>query len=301
MRIQNLWGSMPADVGAQAVVLAHTDGGPALMPLDSSPAGFEQHVPFWPELRAAIAQLNAVTGTSSDDVALALAATGDDPFTRALRAAVGGRSRRAGARPSVHGASGDRRRAGMPIIYDSQNVEADLKASMFRDDEGGRKAVELVAQLEAEACAHASLVVCCTEDDRRRLIERYGVAASIVHVIPNGASHRSAVFTPWAARDLTAPRCVFAGSGHAPESRSGSDHHRGRERLLPEVGFDLVGDLAAQLGDVGLPPNVVLHGRVSDAEKQRLFAQAALALNPMKVGSGSNLKLVDYLAAGLPC
>ena len=51
---------------------------------------------------------------------------------------------------------------------------------------------------------------------------------------------------------------------------------------------------------VSLPANVVLHGRVSDAEKQRLFAQAALALNPMKVGSGSNLKLVDYLAAGLP-
>ena len=114
IRIQNLWGSMPADICAQAVVLAHTDGGPALMPLTRARPGFEQHVPFWPELRAGIAQLNAVTGTSSDDIALALAATGDDPFTQALRSAVGSRRRRAGAGPSVHGASGDRRRPGHP-------------------------------------------------------------------------------------------------------------------------------------------------------------------------------------------
>jgi glycosyltransferase involved in cell wall biosynthesis len=299
IRIQSLWGSMPADISAQAVVLAHTDGGPALMPLTRARAGFEQHVPFWPELRAAIAQLNAVTGTSSDDVALALAATGEDPFTRALRAAVGPG---ADALVLVHPFMVRQAIAaapGVPIIYDSQNVEADLKASMFRDDEGGRKAVELVAQLEAEACAHASLVVCCTEDDRRRLIERYGVAADIVHVIPNGASIVSAVFTPWAARDLTAPRCVFAGSGHAPNLEAAAIVIEAAASL-PEVGFDLVGDLASGLGHLALPPNVVLHGRVSDAEKQRLFAHAALALNPMKVGSGSNLKLVDYLAAGLP-
>jgi glycosyltransferase involved in cell wall biosynthesis len=299
IRIQNLWGSMPADIRAQAVVLAHTDGGPALMPLTRARPGFEQHVPFWPKLRAGIAQLNAVTGTSSDDIALALAATGDDPFTQALRSAIG-----AGADALVLVHPFMVRQAiavapGIPIIYDSQNVEADLKASMFRDDEGGRKAAELVAQLEAEACAHASLVVCCTEEDRLRLIERYGITSDIVHVIPNGASVASMVFAPWETRDLTAPRCVFAGSGHAPNLEAATIIIKAATSM-PDVGFDLIGDLAAQLGHVSLPANVVLHGRVSDAEKQRLFARAALALNPMKVGSGSNLKLVDYLAAGLP-
>jgi glycosyltransferase involved in cell wall biosynthesis len=299
MRIQNLWGSMPADICAQAVVLAHTDGGPALMPLTRARPGFEQHVPFWPELRAAIAQLNAVTGTSSDDVAVALAANGDDPFTRALRSAAG-----AGADALVlsHPFMVRQARAvapHLPIVYEAHNVEADLKGSMFRDDEGGRKAIELVTQLEAEACAHASLVVCCTEDDRRRLVERYGIASEIVHVIPNGAAVASAVFTPWSQRDLAAPRCVFAGSGHAPNVDAAAVITEAAASL-PGVGFDLVGDVAGELGHVARPANVVVHGRVSDAEKQRLFAQATLALNPMKVGSGSNLKLVDYLAAGLP-
>ena len=299
MRIQNLWGSMAADICAQAVVLAHTDGGPALMPLTRARPGFEQHVPFWPELRAAIAQLNAVTGTSSDDVALALAATGDDPFTRALRSAAGAT---ANALVLSHPFMVRQARAAaphLPIVYEAHNVESDLKASMFRDDEGGRKAIELVTQLEAEACAHASLVVCCTEEDRQRLVNRYGVAPEIVHVIPNGAAITSAVFTPWTQRDLTTPRCVFAGSGHAPNVEAAAVIIDAAASL-PGVGFDLVGDLAGQLGHRSLPPNVRVHGRVSDAQKQWLFAQAALALNPMRAGSGSNLKLVDYLAAGLP-
>jgi glycosyltransferase involved in cell wall biosynthesis len=299
MRIQSLWGSMPADIGAKGVVLAHTDGGTASMPLTRARPGFEHHVPFWPELRATIAQLNAVTGTSTDDIALALAATGEDPFTKVLRSAVG-----AGADVLVlsHPFMVRQARAAaphLPVVYEAHNVEADLKASMFADDDGGRQAVELVAQLEAEACAHASLVVCCTEEDRRRLIERYGVASEIVHVIPNGASIASAVFTPWAMRDLAAPRCVFAGSGHAPNLEAAAIIIEAAASL-PEVGFDLVGDLDTGLRHLALPENVVLHGRVSDVQKRWLFTQAALALNPMKVGSGSNLKLVDYLAAGLP-
>jgi hypothetical protein len=299
MRIQNLWGSLPADICAQAVVLAHTDGGPALMPLTRARPGFEQHVPFWPELRGAIAQLNAVTGTSSDDLALALAATGDDPFTRALCSAVGAR---ADALVLSHPFMVRQARAAaphLPIVYEAHNVEADLKASMFRDDDGGRKAIELITQLEAEACGHASLVVCCTDEDRHRLIELYGVASDIVHVIPNGAAVAAAVYTPWPQRDLTAPRCVFAGSGHAPNVEAAAIIIEAAASL-PGVGFDLVGDLAGELGHRSLPANVRLHGRVSDVQKQWLFAQAALALNPMKVGSGSNLKLVDYLAAGLP-
>jgi glycosyltransferase involved in cell wall biosynthesis len=299
MRIQNLWGSMPADVCAQAVVLSHTDGGPASMPLTRARPGFEHHVPFWPELRAAIAQLNAVTGASTDDIALALTASGEDPFTQALRSAV---ARGADALVLSHPFMVRQARAAapdLPVVYEAHNVEADLKASIFADSEGGHKAVELVTQLEGEACAHASLVVCCTEEDRRRMIERYGVASEIVHVIPNGASLASALYAPWHTRDLTSPRCVFAGSGHAPNVEAAAIILEAAA-LLPGVGFDLVGDLDTELRHLPLPGNVVLHGRVSDVQKQWLFSQAALALNPMKVGSGSNLKLVDYLAAGLP-
>jgi glycosyltransferase involved in cell wall biosynthesis len=170
---------------------------------------------------------------------------------------------------------------------------------MFRDDEEGRKVVSIVGELEAEACARASLVVCCTEEDRLRLVELYGLRYDSVHVLPNGVSVAGVPFTPWGMRRRSSPRCVFAGSAHAPNLEAAAIIIE-TAAAMPAVGFDLVGDVAGELSHVSPPPNVVLHGRVSEAEKQRLFRQATLALNPMVVGSGSNLKLVDYVAAGLP-
>jgi len=39
---------------------------------------------------------------------------------------------------------------------------------------------------------------------------------------------------------------------------------------------------------------------VADDLKEALLRVAAVALNPMLVGSGTNMKMLDYLAAGVP-
>jgi len=46
--------------------------------------------------------------------------------------------------------------------------------------------------------------------------------------------------------------------------------------------------------------NVLLLGQISDAEKQELYRISDLSLNPMASGSGTNIKMLDYMAAGLP-
>jgi glycosyltransferase involved in cell wall biosynthesis len=235
----------------------------------------------------------------SDDLAAALAVSPGDPFGRAL-----GEKLRAGADGIVLSHPFLVRQAvaaapGVPIVYDSHNVEADLKEAMYGDDPGGRQAAQLVADLEAEACERARLIVCCTEEDRRRLQERFGVPADRIHVIPNGVALDDAIHTPWAHRAARPPRCVFAGSAHGPNVEAAAVIAAAAARL-PEVGFDLVGDVGGGLPAGALPPNVVAHGRISDVEKQRLFRDATLALNPMRTGSGSNLKVADYAGAGLP-
>ncbi|CAN5702457.1 hypothetical protein BH24ACT4_BH24ACT4_08250 [soil metagenome] len=48
------------------------------------------------------------------------------------------------------------------------------------------------------------------------------------------------------------------------------------------------------------PANVVLAGLISDRERDTLLGTAHLALNPMAHGSGTNLKVLEYLAAGIP-
>ena len=46
--------------------------------------------------------------------------------------------------------------------------------------------------------------------------------------------------------------------------------------------------------------NVYLVGQVDEKEKRNLYQHADIAVNPMMSGSGTNIKMLDYMAAGLP-
>lgn len=47
-------------------------------------------------------------------------------------------------------------------------------------------------------------------------------------------------------------------------------------------------------------PNVKTFGVVSEEIKNELFKISNIALNPMKYGSGTNIKMLDYMASGIP-
>ncbi len=69
---------------------------------------------------------------------------------------------------------------------------------------------------------------------------------------------------------------------------------------LPEVVFVLAGSHSDHFRTRSLPQNVALAGVVSDDAKATLLAAADVALNPMRQGSGTNLKVVEYFASGVP-
>ena len=49
-----------------------------------------------------------------------------------------------------------------------------------------------------------------------------------------------------------------------------------------------------------VPDNVVFTGQVIERVKRTLLAAADVALNPVLHGSGTNLKVIEYLASGVP-
>jgi glycosyltransferase involved in cell wall biosynthesis len=62
-------------------------------------------------------------------------------------------------------------------------------------------------------------------------------------------------------------------------------------------------DLAAPIREIFTfknAKNVFLLGQISDDEKKELYRIADISLNPMTSGSGTNIKMLDYMAAGLP-
>lgn len=68
-------------------------------------------------------------------------------------------------------------------------------------------------------------------------------------------------------------------------------------RQQPDFRFLLAGDVGAKV--VSSHPAVVRLGRVADVADA--FQQAALAVNPVRMGTGLNIKMLDALACGVPC
>ena len=92
---------------------------------------------------------------------------------------------------------------------------------------------------------------------------------------------------------------IFMGSWHEPNLEAA----RAVMRAAGKCGgakLYLMGSQCRYFEDKELPENVALMGLVSEAEKQRVFSMADFALNPIISGSGTNLKMFDYMAAGIP-
>ncbi len=201
----------------------------------------------------------------------------------------------------------------LPLIFDAHNHEAALKAQLLPDDEAGHWMLERVRSAEACAATRARLVVASTIEDARALESEHSLEAGSVHVVPNGVDPLAVSFTPTADRSRHQPavlesidrtgRCskvaLFVGSAHQPNIDAASEIIAIASEV-PEVAFALVGGHTDRFDARHLPGNVALLHEVSEARLGELLAGADVALNPMRTGGGSNLKVLQYFAAGLP-
>lgn len=202
-----------------------------------------------------------------------------------------------------------------PIVHDSQNVEALLKADLLPDTEGGRWLLGETKRIEADAGRRAAVVTACTEGDAAGLTSPTGSTQTVpTLVVGNGVDasalpyktaeeHRQARLELLALCDLSVdddrPIGLFIGSWHPPNISAA--------RLLLELAADrqdwifiLAGSHTSEFADETLPDNVQLIAVFAESLLWPLLAGADVALNPMRSGGGSNLKLFDYLAVGTP-
>ena len=70
-------------------------------------------------------------------------------------------------------------------------------------------------------------------------------------------------------------------------------------KKLPKIKFLIVGSVGFYFKGEEKPKNVGFTGLVDDREKALILSIADVALNPMLSGSGTNLKMLDYMAAGV--
>jgi len=198
-------------------------------------------------------------------------------------------------------------RADQLVVYDSQNVESVLRMSLHDDLPQASPLIELVAKAEAALLERADLVLACSEEDRKLFNQIFGTPWQKLRVVPNG------IFTtnqwrlgPDEKRAIRAelgiadkPVAVFLGSGYGPNNDAAQLIAAKLAPALPDVHFVLIGGCCEKLIVPALK-NVTLAGVVDDEAKQRWLRAADLALNPLADGSGTSIKMFDYMAAGLP-
>lgn len=193
------------------------------------------------------------------------------------------------------------------IIHDSQNVEYLLKQQMLPKNRTSEKLLKKLFEHEKQSCRSTQLTMVCTLDDAKTMKELYGLDERNVIEVPNGVDLDSVNFTTPAdrmgqKRRLNLERkkiALFIASWHQPNIDA-------IEKIflmameLPEVYFLVVGSAGLYFSDKKYPANVGFSGVVDDDEKNMILSVVDIALNPMESGSGTNLKMLDYIMSGIP-
>lgn len=194
-----------------------------------------------------------------------------------------------------------------PVIYEAHNVEYVLKQGIFPDTEQGKEMLQMVYDVEKECCEKSALITVCSQEDADNFNKIYGVEREKMLVIPNGVDCEETPFSDYNQRLENKKKlglegetlALFMGSFHKPNLDACEAIFSIAEKV-PDVKFLLMGSQCYNYRGRKLPDNVGMLYIVSDEVKNRVFSTVDFALNPMMSGTGTNLKMFDYMSAGIP-
>lgn len=194
------------------------------------------------------------------------------------------------------------------LIYDSQNVEGYLRAQLL-DDENPVESDLLshVIQNENDIGWAADWILACSQEDLLRFHRVYGFPLEKMRVVPNGVmAFRDPLPTldrRLAARtdlgiDTGAYIAIFVGSPYRPNVQAADFIVQQLAPAMPNVTFVVAGGVSD--GMKSRLPNVCITGSIDEAAKSLWLYASDIAVNPMMSGSGTNIKMFDFMAMGLP-
>lgn len=186
------------------------------------------------------------------------------------------------------------------FVYSSQNNEALLKQRLFAGHPEGETLISQVNLLERTAVERAAAVVAVSDDDALSLTRGVQSAGPMV-VVRNGSEVPrlpEAADLQDVAAQITQPSAVFLGSAHPPNIEAVQFIVNTLAPACPEVQFHIIGGVCGAV-NVRADGNVRLWGILDDSVKSAVMQTCTLAVNPMSSGSGSNVKLADFLGNGL--
>lgn len=194
-----------------------------------------------------------------------------------------------------------------PIWYEAQDVEIELKKTILPDNLTGNQLLASTRQVEQYCCQASKIIMVCCTDDGKLLNQIYGVKPDKLIEVPNGVDLESIYYVSLEKRSLNKKQigvngsftALFMGSWHGPNLEA-VRHIFQIAQELPHVNFLIIGSVGWAFKNEKSPKNVGFMGAVDEETKQIALGIADVALNTVTFGSGTNLKMLEYLAAGIP-
>ncbi|MGC2110434.1 MAG: glycosyltransferase [Candidatus Korobacteraceae bacterium] len=202
---------------------------------------------------------------------------------------------------------------GKLVVYDSQNFEYGLRERLLSSTWIGRRLADGVKYAEGELARRSEVIWVCSWEDADAMAQAYGLPRERFELVPNcadvwslmpadedqKASAKSAF--GWQGRAVA----VFVASGYRPNTEAATFIIHELAPKFPQGIFAIAGTvkedyLRTHVDPASRFPNVQLLGVLSDQQLRSMLQAADVALNPVEIGSGTNLKLVQSMAAGLP-
>ena len=193
------------------------------------------------------------------------------------------------------------------VIYDSQNVESYLRYTLHHESVASGEVIKEVIQAEYELCCMADLILCCSQEDRELFNKLYDIPFEKMEVIPNGVfttqilpveiGRKTEIKKHYFKNDNKT--AIFIGSGYGPNVDAAQYIYTHLSSSLPEVNFIIAGSVGNLLGK-SKKDNLLITGFIDDKEKLQLLQLSDFAINPVMSGSGTNIKMFDFMSAGLP-
>lgn len=194
------------------------------------------------------------------------------------------------------------RGARVPVVLDAHNVESDLLGSVADQAPSGPGRMRLrweekkMRRFERRVATDVA-AVCTTSDADAAVFERWGAAEVVV--VPNGVDTGA---IPHRRTPAGGARLVYVGHlGYEPNAAAARELAGEVLPLVraevPDANVRLVGRDGGRLSSLA-GPHVELAGEVPDVLPELRAARAVVL--PLRAGSGTRLKVLEAMAAGVP-
>lgn len=197
------------------------------------------------------------------------------------------------------------------VVYDSIDIEFIQKGAYLKKSKKNHNLIDLVFEIEKRSCEESDIIFAISAEEKSALSKLYNILEDKIVVVPNGVDIKK--ITYFTKKEKNKQKYLLGLSNYTTVLFVGSWHPPNLEALKFIVNklapkrkdciFLIVGSINDYYKSQSLkkyPKNVLAFGVVSELEKIEIYKAADIAINPMISGSGTNLKMLDCMASGIP-